>query len=222
VVSVRTGFETYRHGFPFPNAFAPGTPVVQVPTPWGAIGIGDLSRGLCGGMVFAALDAFHHRRPVATSLLDQPDLLHYVRLRLWNSFNGLLGVGRIYAWTCRPDRTVRRLTAEREWPRLMARMTADRQPMPLMLIRVQSRSPWELGHNHQVLATGFDYHPDTGRAVVHLYEPNYPTRDAAEPPVTLSFNTRDTEGQWVEHSREGLTVRGFFLNPYRVKQPPGS
>jgi hypothetical protein len=219
LISHRTTFESHRHGFPFSNFFAPGTPVVQIPTPWGTIPVGDLAHGLCGGFVFAALDYFHRGRSVPQSF-DAPGLFHFLRLRLWNSFNGPHGVSRVYAWTCRSDNAVHRLTLEREWPLLMQRLVADSHPVPLMLIRGQTRKPWQLGRNHQVLATGFEYHHDTGRAVVHIYDPNYPIRSACEPPVTLSFYALGNINDSMLHSREGPSVRGFFLNRYREKIPP--
>ena len=47
-------FKPSVHGFPFPNWWPPGTPVMEVPTPLGTLRIGDASGGVCGGMVFAA------------------------------------------------------------------------------------------------------------------------------------------------------------------------
>jgi hypothetical protein len=55
------GFLPSRHGFAFDNSWPP-EPAVRVRTPIGAIGIGNAARGLCGGMVFAALDYWHAGR----------------------------------------------------------------------------------------------------------------------------------------------------------------
>ena len=216
-ISVRTPFQPHRHGFPFPNAFARGRAVLSIPTPWGTVPVGDLANGLCGGFVFAALDYFHRGRPVPDSF-DDAGLFRYVRLRLWNSFNGPLGASRVYAWTGRPDDRVRELTAKREWPLLMERMAAENRPVPLMLIRPHTRKPWALGHNHQVLATGYDFDPATGRAAVHVYDPNHPIGSESDEPVTLTFDVDGGSG--VTHSREGENVRGFYANRYRAKVPP--
>ena len=61
--AVVTGFDPLVHGFRFNNAFPPH-PHIQLPTPFGRIRIGDAKNGLCGGMVFAALDYFHAKQPV--------------------------------------------------------------------------------------------------------------------------------------------------------------
>jgi hypothetical protein len=89
-----------------------------------------------------------------------------------------------------------------------------------MLIKTASRNPWDMGHNHQVLATGYEEDRTTGAVVVTLYEPNYPLCGEADKPVELRFHIRDYDARRMDHSREGGTVRGFFLNPYTPVTPP--
>ncbi len=228
-LAATTAFTALEHGFAFPNCFPVGKPVFRVRTPFGAVPIGDASKGLCGGMVFAALD--HHRtgRRLPADP-DTPGLHEYLARRLWASFRLPWGVARIYQWMGRPDAartgrgahptaTVPYLTTQREWPKVRAELTAGR-PAPLMLIKTTSRNPWDMGHNHQVLATGFSEDCDSGEVRVTLYEPNYPLAAATDEPVVLTFNTRDYDARRTSHSREGETVRGFFLNPYSPGAPP--
>ena len=47
-----------QDGLAFTNAW-PSEPAVVLPTPFGKINIGNAAAGLCGGMVFAALDFWH-------------------------------------------------------------------------------------------------------------------------------------------------------------------
>ncbi len=222
-LAARTAFVAREHGFAFANCFPAGKPVFRVRTPFGAVPVGDASKGLCGGMVFAALD--HHRagRPLPADP-DTPGLHEYLARRLWASFGLPWGVARIYQWMGRPDAsrthptsTVPYLTARREWPKVRAELDAGR-PAPLMLIKTDSRNPWYMGHNHQVLATG--YAEDADGVTLTLYEPNYPACGAADEPVELRFRTGDSDGRRAAHSREGETVRGFFLNPYSPATPP--
>jgi hypothetical protein len=212
--SVHTPFSPRLHGFAFPNAFPVGKPVYRVRTPFGGVPVGDASKGLCGGMVFAALD--HHRlgRPLPADP-DTPDLFDYLVRRLWASFRLPWGPARIYRWTASPD--VSSLTAA-EWPKVRAELDAGR-PAPLMLIKAASRNPWALGLNHQILATGYAI-DSAGGVTLTLYEPNYPLSAATDEPVELRFATLESAGGAVYHSREGESVRGFFLNPYTPAVPP--
>ncbi|HEX4612851.1 MAG TPA: hypothetical protein VH092_31960 [Urbifossiella sp.] len=228
-LAARSAFTALEHGFAFPNTFPPGKPVFRVRTPLATIPIGDASKGLCGGMVFAALD--HQRagrRPPADP--DTPGLFDYLVRRLWASFHLPGGVLRIYQWMGRPDAaaggrgryptaTVPYLTAQREWPKVRAELDAGR-PAPLMLIKTASRNPWDMGHNHQVLATGYTADRAAGTVTLTLYEPNYPPAGPADEPVELRFRTDDFDGRRVHHSREGESVRGFFLNHYTPRTPP--
>ena len=60
-----TGFVPKQHGFRFANAF-PSVPDITIPIPFGKVEFGDASDGLCGGMVFSALDYFLAKRPIPT------------------------------------------------------------------------------------------------------------------------------------------------------------
>ena len=229
VVTVRTAFRPAAHGFVFPNCFPPGRPLFKLRTPLFTLPVGDASKGLCGGMVFAALDHLHDGSPVPADP-DAAGVYAYLARRLWASFNLPWGVTRIYQWMGRPDRarpgrgghaaaTVPYLTARREWPRVRASLDRG-DPAPLMLIKTPSRNPWRMGENHQVLATGYDEDPATGDVRIEVYEPNYPPCGPGDEAVTLSFNTREYDGRPVVHSREGGSVRGFFLNRYAPVRPP--
>ena len=225
----KTAFAARAHGFVFPNCFPAGKPVFRVRTPFGRIPVGDASNGLCGGMVFAALDHHRHGRQLPADH-DTPGLFEYLARRLWASFHLPWGVTRIYQWMGRPDSartgrgrhptaTVPYLTTRREWPKVRAELDAGR-PAPLMLIKTASRNPWDMGHNHQVLATGYAEDPAAGTVTLTLYDPNYPLCDPTAAPVELRLSTRDPDGRRADHSREGETVRGFFLNPYTPAVPP--
>jgi hypothetical protein len=226
VTSVRTAFRPAEHGFAFANCFPQGKPIWTFRTPRFTIPVGDASKGICGGMVFAARDYQLHGRPVPRDP-ETPGLYPYIARRLWHSFGVPWGVTRIYQWTARPDvarrhptATVPYLTTQREWPRVRAALDRG-EPAPLMLIKAASRNPWDMGLNHQVLATGYDEDRDTGDVTVHLYEPNYPITGPSDEDVTLRFDVRSYDGRRVVHSREGESVRGFFLNDrYSPMRPP--
>lgn len=54
---VFTKFYPRDHGFPFKNRQWPGDILIDIPI-LGRVNFGDTSYGLCGGMVYAALDTF--------------------------------------------------------------------------------------------------------------------------------------------------------------------
>lgn len=196
-------FVPTKYGFAFPNSYAPRTPVFAVRTPFGTLRLGDASKGLCGGMVFAAVDYF--RRGATLPEEPTPELISYFGRRLLASWDIPFGVLRYYDWMRRPQRAVAARTAN-AWRAVKARLDANR-PAPLGLVKAHSADPRNLGQNHQVLAYG--YAADAaGVITLRIYDPNYPNDDA----MTLSF----TPGTGpVTHSHEGPTVRGLFLVPYR-------
>ena len=215
---IATGFLPSKHGFPFANCFACGTPVFQL----GPFGIGDVSRGLCGGMVYLALDYFFNHRAVPKELNDE--LLSQLRHRLLESFDLPFGYLRYYEGQWRPEwdkwfagvRIVEglpRRTLAVEWPKVKAVLDAG-SPMPLGLVQVQSfnPNPWILGLNHQVLAYGYDWLPPLGDVCIRIYDPNYPGDDAVSLTLTLDDPEADDA---VTHSVTGSRVRGFFMTEYR-------
>jgi hypothetical protein len=213
-----TAFTPSQHGFPFANWFPSGTPILHVPTPFGRIPVGDAGGGVCGGMVFAALDLYAADRPVPAS--PTPSVFRYFCRRLLDSFDLPFGVLRYYDLQRRAGASrfvggvrvrpgVTAWTVEREWPRVQAELDAGR-PVPLGLVKADSFDPRDLGKNHQVLAVG--YAANGEEAIVRIYDPNYPGDDTA----TLTLSLRDADaGRPVRHSCEGETVRGFFATEYR-------
>jgi hypothetical protein len=69
-----------------------------------------------------------------------------------------------------------------------------------------------LPRNHQALAYGYELDESAGDLTLRVYDPNYPGDDSTT--LTMSLHDPDRE-QWVYHSAEGATVRGFFLTEYR-------
>jgi hypothetical protein len=102
------------------------------------------------------------------------------------------------------------VTLEHEWPRIRAEIDAGR-PAMVGLIRAASSNPFRLTSNHQVLAYAYRIEPP-GLAL-RLYDPNWPDRDDVE-----AHLTSDAAGIRAESST-GEPLLGFFLAPYRVREP---
>jgi hypothetical protein len=197
-----TGFVPSVHGLPFANCWPEGKPVLEVPTPFGRVPLGNARLGLCGGMVFTALDLFHARRPVPAC--PTPAAYRYIARRQVESLRLPFGAMRYYAWQTRRD--LGRRTAAVEWPRVKAALDAG-HPATLGLVLVHSRDPRTTVKNHQVLAYGYSRSGDV--LALHTYDPNYPGDDA----LSLTLDLADPRGPaW--HSCEGPTVRGFFRTGY--------
>jgi hypothetical protein len=205
------GFLPSRDGFAFPNAW-PSSPAITLRTPLGQVGIGDSAAGLCGGMVFAALDYWRRRaRPPAERPRPGSALHRFVVRRLIASWDIPAGVARYYRWMILPDREVARRTIARQWPRVKASLD-DGIPAPVGLVTVASPNPARLRHNHQALAYG--YALSGGEVILRVYDPNSGPDDG----VGIRFGL--ASGAFAHNLNLGWPVRGFFLIPYSPADPP--
>jgi len=225
-----TGFLASQHGFHFDNRF-PSVPDLQIHTPLGDLKIGDAANGLCGGMVYAALDYFNAGLPVPADAAAPASggLFDYLVSRLLFSFDlpsgplryaelmnprfpdGQSILGRFFpslngrAWTM----------IRQEWPVIKAELDAGR-PCPLGLIKVKSGDLNQMGHNHQVLATGYDLNGTD--LAVFIYDPNFAGNDA----VTLRLSLADPTRPVALSYSSGETVYCFFHTKYAFAMPPGT
>ncbi len=210
------GFLPSQDGFGFPNAW-PSSPAVTLRTPLGRVTIGDSAAGLCGGMVFAALDYWHARSRPPGQRPDPGSPLHrYVVRRLVASWRIPAGVGRYYRWMTLPDREVARRTLARHWPRVQASLD-DGIPAALGLVTVASANPARLRHNHQALAYG--YERSGGEVMLRVYDPNSGPADG----VGIRFAASPAaagEAAFAHNLNLGWPVRGFFLVRYSPAAPP--
>jgi hypothetical protein len=224
------GFLPSRHAFAFTNAW-PSAPAVSIPTPLGTIGIGNSARGLCGGMVFAALDYWHASlTPPASQPVPRSPVYRFIVRRLIDSWHIPPGIARYYQWMNLPDATAgigvlgRTLvtqrglwwrTIARQWPRVQSSIDSG-QPAVLGLVTVASANPANLVRNHQVLAYGYRL---AGRHVtVNVYDPNSGQDDG----VSITFDTADPQaGTTFTHNINiSWPVRGFFQVGYSPARPP--
>jgi hypothetical protein len=225
------GFLPSQNGLHFDNFFPDG-PAVQIDLGLATLRIGNAANGLCGGMVFAALDYWAAgRRPPEDR--DPPasgtPLFRYLLRRLiesWHLPTGPLVYLRfMQPWHPDGNERLGPMTVHgrawhmvvRQWPAVRAEL--DRGwPCPLGLVKVASANPADIGKNHQVLAYRYDV---TGTTVgVHVYDPNQADNDD----VTLSFEVADPPGPLSVAMTPDVSaapgVRYFFRVPYRPKSPP--
>lgn len=234
-----TGFLPSSNGFRFANSF-PHAPDIQINVFGQNVAIGDAANGLCGGMVFAARDYFDARRPPPLRA-DSPTsgvLFDFLVRRLFDSFEIPIGPIR-YAALMSPDlpdhetvfsnaglapRGRGWVTMIEEWPKV--RLGLDLGfPMPMALILVRDRDITKMGHNHQVLAYGYDL--DGSDLSILVYDPNYPMDNNVRINLNIG-NPQQTTGMWETATDRvsGASVRvntvyAFFAQLYVFQTPPG-
>jgi hypothetical protein len=228
------GFAPSVNGLHFVNSF-PREPVVLVDLPpFGKVALGDASGGLCGGMVFTVRDVFE--TPGLTPLPDAaqpgPDtpLFKYLAARLVDSFDlPHAGFMKYYDWMITPDHDmgwppffVRRgiawKTIVEEWNAHIRRDLDAGQLCALGLVTTASTNPGDLGHNHQVLAYGYDL-DDNNHLTLLIYDPNTSTADADGVRISLSLGNPMQTTPISHNVGIGNPVRGFFEVPYTHHDP---
>ncbi len=211
-----TGFRPSQRGFLFGNSFPRNTPHFTLQIDGQTRGVFDAGMGLCGGMVYAALDYFATlTRPGNTHTPATGMLFEYLCRRLVDSFGGATGVTRylhLMHPSCTPAERARTMIVD-EWPRIRASIDGN-LPAPMALVLVTSDSPFELGNNHQVLA--YAYELSAASVILHVYDPNQPTRDD----VRLHLDLAAVNGTTAELSGTGTSVLSFFRTDYSLQTPP--
>jgi len=219
-------------GFTFVNSW-PSQPAIELRTPFGPVAVGDAARGLCGGMVFAALDYWHAGVVASAAQPSREDPAYrYIVRRLVDSWHIPAGVAQYYQWMNLPDADTgfdafgHRIIIERglAWRTIRVQLPAVRAdldkglPVPLGIVTAASANPADLALNHQVLA--YRYEADDDVVTLRVYDPNRGPRDDA----SLRFSVSEPTKRTVFRHNLGLDppVRGFFRTPYLPALPPRS
>ncbi len=226
-------FRPSADGFAFTNSW-PRQPALRVPTPFGRVALGNAAAGLCGGMVFAALDYWHaDAAPPRDRPGPETPAYAFIVQRLIDSWHVPAGVAQYYQWMNLPDadrvfsvlghdvvaeRGLSWRTLTVQWPQIRADLD-NGVPVPLGLVTVASASPKDLALNHQVLAWAYEREGGRdGKVTVSVYDPNSGARDD----VTLSFELGNPTGPTTFTHTIGIShpVRGFFRTAYDPATPP--
>lgn len=218
-----TNFLPSTRGFSFGNSW-PHLPHKTIPTPFGDIAIGDSSNGLCGGMVFAVRDYFEANimRPSGRQPTSGQPLYDFIVDRLYASFDLPHGPTKYYDWMTTADHDtwfktgLAHRTILEEWPRI--KDDIDNNWLSCLgLVTVFSLNPGDMGHNHQVLAYGYDLGSDNVLAL-KLYDPNSPLDDNIRLSLSLDNPSHTTP---INHNVNiRYPIRGFFHISYRWVSPP--
>jgi hypothetical protein len=100
-----------------------------------------------------------------------------------------------------------------EWP-VIRQLLESGQIAMIGLVRVVSRDPMALSHNHQVLAYGYD--TEGTNVTLRICDPNYPRATD----VTIGFDTADPNGSLTPSwSRQDDQLQCFFHYPWVAADP---
>jgi hypothetical protein len=235
MTSVRVpGFEPAVNGFHFANSF-PHTPLREFKLgDIATLDVGDAANGLCGGMSFSTADlhqaGLHPPSDTAPPAAGTPAYRYIVDRQITSfddgrvplRFYGLMDPNRparesmlsIMAGWIRIDRHSRTwVMVHEEVPKIRSDLDGGNLSM-LGLVRVVSLDPQLLGHNHQVVAWGYDL--DGSALSLRIYDPNWPGDDT----ITISLDISDERGAasptW---SKPDAPLFCFFRAPYTPADP---
>jgi len=210
-------FVPTTHGLRFVNSWPDQALLVVGGRQLIQIGIGNASRGLCGGMVFTALDVFVAGHAPLGDAQPPPGstLYRHIVRRLFDSFNIPNGILDYYRGMVSSDHAVARRT-RRDWIGVKAQLDAGR-PCPLGLITVRSANPLDLGQHHQVLA--YAYQQDRNRLTISVYDPNTERADADDVRVWVNLGPASPAGAITHNVNIGLPIRGWIRVRYRPADP---
>jgi len=201
---MKTNFIPASHGYKFPNRFEHNLPNILIKTI-----IRNSVYGLCGGMVFSALDYFFDK-----SLLNSetsptnltPEFVNYLWQRQFDSMP-LTNYFSLVRKTFQNDRKLMMDTINHQIPLIIESLNAG---VPSIIIIIRSKNIKNPTDNHQILLT--DYKINGPITEFTSYDPNHPSKD------TFLRICRIFEEESITQST-GERVRGFFVNKYRQKTP---
>jgi hypothetical protein len=224
------GFRASVNGLHFTNSWPSEPDFVIDAGPLGKIPVGDASNGLCGGMVYTVIDVFRAGLPPIADTQNPPQgspLFKYIVARLLASFDIPAGVLTYYAWMTTPDhdtgfwfmtrRGVSWKTIKEEWPKIKTDIDGGNLS-PLGIVTVYSADPRMLGHNHQVLAYGYEL-DDANRLTLHLYDPNTASSGADDVMLSLDLSNPTKVSPITHNVNIGRGIRGFFRTTYVSSDP---
>ena len=227
---ISTSFTPYQHGFLFRNSFDAVDILRELGSYVEIIEGFDLGTwGLCGGMVWAALDRYYgHSVEGIPPIHDPPHYGEELFSELvWRQvdlmsgqldlISGLGFVAQLLYLQALPDyqgqvgtipwspTSVGMITEKLHWPLLKAAID-EGFPATIGIIRVRGvKSPFG---NHVVLGTGYELNGNS--LEIEIYDPNYP---GEVPNLQMTLNNEDHRIN-ASHSRSSRLVRGFIHLKY--------
>ena len=206
------GFLPSRNGFRFANSW-PAGPARTWHLGLVHLGIGDVGRGLCGGMAFAARDRFERGEssaPDTTAPTPGSPLFMEIVDRQFDSFGRLFEVpARFLISALGSDARRWHATVNDAWPVIRGEIDAG-APAMVGLVRRPGLHALARDFGHQVVAYRYDVSP--ARVAIGIYDPNHPGDDSVE----VGFERTSDGGRRLWQST-GEPLLGLIHLPWRSR-----
>lgn len=169
-------FKIEENGWKFSNSSFPNF-LYKLPI-FPYLRLGKAHRGLCGGMVFSALDYFYAQKAIPKieilEVNDQNSYFKFIVKRLFHSFQPKAVLWYyILQLPCISD-TFRQKHSSKQLQKALLNLS-NNKPFPITIILVKSYNPDKLGQQHQVLLTQILKQNDL-EIHIQVYDPNYPQK----------------------------------------------
>jgi len=201
---MNTNFNPTLHGYKFPNRFEKNLPNFIM-----KLILRNSVYGLCGGMVFSALDNFLDKSALnqEAKLSElEPELIKYLWKRQFDSMSFKNYLLLIYK-TFQNNHKLIDNTFNHQIPKAIETINKG---MPVIIIIIRSKNIENPTNNHQILLTSYKINgPITEFS---CYDPNHPS-------ITTILKISRKVGEETISQSTGEIVRGFFVNRYQRKQP---
>jgi hypothetical protein len=208
-----SGFVPSVNGFHFPNSW-PSVPAIWIGRGYLRLGIGDASKGFCGGMSQTVRDRLERGEappPDRVSPAPATALFDEIARRQVDSFDRWVVVPWRFLWMALESETGRATaTATAAWPAIRAEIDAGHLAM-VGLVRSAGRDPLRNELGHQVV--GFRYDETPAAVRIGIYDPNHPDDDTVE-----LVMARGEDGRLALSQSSGEPLVGLLALPY---VPPG-
>lgn len=205
-----TPFLPSKHGWHFLNDFRLCIKIL-------GLKIGNWGIYFCGGMCFNALKRYRQKKPISPDTIPPQQGTALYKEIFDNQINlTIANIIKIYDYQTRFDKSYfsRRpglgYKTKQEWQKLKDSLDTGK-PVLMGIIRAEGRNPFQLTHNHWVIAWRYSYEADKKAANIWVYDPNFPDSDDGYIRFNFAFPD-DRIDPW--YSR-GDKVRGFFVLTYQ-------
>lgn len=201
---MKTNFEPILHGYRFSNRFEKNLPNFML-----KLILRDSVYGLCGGMVFSALDSFLNKsdlNPVIKTSDLEPKFINFLWKRQFDSMP-IKNYLQLTHKTFQNDQKLLHDTFKRQIPWVIETINKG---VPAAIIIIRSKNIENPTDNHQILLT--DYKINGPITEFTCYDPNHPSKSTILR-ICMKF------GEESISQSTGEFVRGFFVNKYQPKIP---